>query len=160
MAIEFEVDASEVEASIKRVVNEFTDPIRLNSFFARASNIIQQDVKAHFRSETGPNPDKAVISKMAKKWEPLKEITKIRKAQKGTLQRGILHDTGELKKSIKKFHNSQGGGLSSQIKYAREHQIGRPKKNLPARPFFWFSDKAVDKIVSEMTKRIVKAWKR
>lgn len=157
--LEFEVDQSELDDAIRRIVREFTDPSRLNSFFARASNIIQQDVKAHFRNEEGPDGSPTEISRSAKKWEPLKEVTRKKKIKKHTLQRGILHDSGELKKSITKFHDGTGGGLSTITKYARDHQVGRPNKNLPARPFFWFSQKAVDKIIAAMEKRIVDAWK-
>jgi len=154
------IDTSQVDRALDKILEEFTNPAKLNSFFAKASSIIKKDVDEHFTRELGPANDKAVVSSGFKRWKGLADITKENKRAKGTLGNGILRDTYDLKNSIKKFHNPRSGGLVTDSKYARSHQFGISMKNLAARPFFWFSKKAVDKLVGLVVAKIYRAWGR
>ena len=92
------------------------------------------DIKKHFASSEGPEG----------KWQPLKEST-IR--AKGSSR--ILWDSGRLINSINIRNTvikNQSAEIGTNIKYARVHQYGSPKGNIPARTFMYLSTTATDKI--------------
>ena len=149
------IEDDEVERALKGIKEELSNPSKLKSFFKEASIILDKDTKEHFKRELGPS-ESGEISDSGKRWKGLSERTKEKRRKKGTLSKGILKDSDDLKNSIRKFSNITSGGLETDIVYARTHQEG--KRGIPKRAFFWFSKKAVDRIIGALVKRIVKAW--
>jgi len=150
------IDTSEVDLAIRNLQAELTSPSRLSTFFAQVAKFVDIDVKSHFKREAGPSALGKVISQGTKRWTGLTERAKQKKAKKGTLGKGILVDSGDLKSSLSKFSSGQSGGLQTTVTYARDHQFG--KNGMIARPYLWFSTKVVNKIMNLLSKNIIKAW--
>ena len=115
---------------------------------------------------------------LGKKWQPLKESTVKNKVKRGAWPRMILEDSYQLEQSIQQFYSDHEAGVSTNKVYAATHQFGssesvsvpshtrtmkktgktytvKPftmKRNIPARPFFGFSDKVIGDIMTIIMK--------
>lgn len=84
----------------------------------------RQTIRERFDKEQSPE---------GQKWKPLSSATIRRKKRHKRDQMKILHDTGELRRSITYEADNHSVRIGSKLKYARTHQFGRG--NIPARPF-------------------------
>jgi phage gpG-like protein len=75
------------------------------------------------------------------KWPPFKgggRKKKGRKFEPFTFRRNdrgarLLQDTGRLRNSFEPFYNARNAGVGSDLHYAKYHEYGVSKRNLPAR---------------------------
>lgn len=115
---------------------------------------------------------------LGKKWQPLKESTIKNKVKRGAWPRMILEDSYQLEQSIQQFYSDHEAGVSTNKVYAATHQFGsndsvsvpshtrtmkktgktytvKPftmKRNIPARPFFGFTNKVIGDIMGILMK--------
>lgn len=91
------------------------------------------------------------------KWRGLAESTIEARERRGTWPGNILEEFGQLKQSLLPSIRGRGSFLQisrSQVEYgtrltkARALQHGYQKRNLPARPFLYFRNEDVKKIMS------------
>lgn len=88
----------------------------MRQFWSSVGMYVQnQTIKERFNKEQSPN---------GQKWEPLAESTKRRKKRHKRGQMKILHDTGELRRSIAYEAGNNSVKVGSVLKYARIHQFG------------------------------------
>jgi len=111
-----------LERELQRIQKEAHKPTK---GLRVASLIMYKDVIDHFRKESSPDG----------KWAPLKYRTG-----------RILQDTGRLKNSITFSSNSKTAIVGTNVNYAKQHEIGNPKKHIPQRRFMWLSKTLGDRI--------------
>ncbi len=56
----------------------------------------------------------------------------------------ILQDTGRLKNSVTPESDDHSARIGSTLVYARTHQLGYPKRRIPARPYLGVSDDGME----------------
>jgi phage gpG-like protein len=102
-----------------------------------------RDVIEHFENCEGPDGE----------WEPLKEITIMRREHGGTKP---LQDTGMLKANTRyRVVGKQAHVFTDDIR-APTHNFGDTRKwgkrtvTIPARPFMWLSEKAKESIAKTL----------
>ncbi len=117
----------------------------------RITQIMEEGTRTHFEEERGPD---------GQKWKPLADSTLLAymrraagkdgiltkrgntraKAVKALAQKKILLDHGRLSHDLGREFSSMSAMLTSVQPYAATHQFGDDKRNIPARPFFGFSE--------------------
>lgn len=115
---------------------------RDRSYVGLLSAIVFRDLDSHFFLEEGPNGRWA-------NWSRGYTEQMIKKGKQGNL---ILQDTGRLRAGWQpaRYRVSREGVLwYNPVAYARKHDEGI---GVPARPFAWISDRAVDQIVDQTHK--------
>ena len=134
-------------------------PLRLNTILGRY---------AKGRSKKGSSFDQQEVLRLKRRGWKNSQIERTFKLQKGTVSklaregskkttRGrtkILQDTGTLKRSISMRHNNSEAVVGTNIKYAKVHNFGYKKRNIPARPFMGLSRKQREKY-----REIIRKWK-
>lgn len=117
-----------------------------------AATIIK-DVAEHFEQERGPES----------KWEAWSDIYDRHMKRIGKGGNKLLQDTGRLRQSFlpKNYRRASGGLLwfnnaktNGNFPYAAAHDDGGPK--LPARPFMWLSQDAMDSLADKTLRYILK----
>ena len=103
----------------------------------------RQTIKERFDKEQTPEGEK---------WEPLAPTTIKRKKRHKRGQMKILHDTGELRKSITYEAGNDHVKIGSKLKYARTHQFGRGK--IPARRFLGVTEGEKEHISSMLNQYV------
>ena len=96
-----------------------------NLWMSVGAYIQRQTIKERFDKEQTPD---------GTKWTPLAQATvkkRLKKHKSGHMK--ILHDNGELRRSIVYEAGECWVRIGSNLKYARTHQFGR--KHIPARLF-------------------------
>jgi len=123
------------------------------------------DIQQHFSEERGPEGSWAPWSPAyaRKRMGGIEERARKRRTSEGRIIRKaggkILQDTGDMRNSLlpgsgsARIIDRQTVMLFSNKKYSRTHDVGDPKRNIPARPFMWISEKQK----SLMAKSVV-AW--
>ena len=116
---------------------------------------MKKEVEMRFRTERGTD---------GSPWQPLKYRSLIAKYNRGLRKsqgkkavRGrskILQDTGTLKRSITMRHDNREAAVGTNIKYAKVHNFGFGKKNIPARPYMGLSRRQKEKY-----REIIRKWK-
>lgn len=104
----------------------------LRPAFASMGEYMMRRTDDNFRGEH--DPDGAA-------WAPLSGAYLKRK--KGTK---ILTESGRLRSSITYHASNKEVILGTNVKYARSHFFGYPKRNLPARPFLGASERDLDNL--------------
>lgn len=99
--------------------------------------IQRQTIRERFNKEQSPE---------GLKWKPLSHATIRRKKRHKRGQMKILHDTGELRRSITYEADNHSARIGSKLKYARTHQFGRGY--IPARPFLGVTQNEIRHITS------------
>ncbi len=103
----------------------------------------RQTIKERFDKEQTPEGEK---------WKPLAPTTIKRKKRHKRGQMKILHDTGELRKSITYEAGNDYVKVGSKLKYARTHQFGRG--NIPARRFLGVTEGEKEHISSMLNQYV------
>ena len=116
----------------------------------RIAHVMDEGTRQHFEHERGPD---------GQRWAPLADATLLAdmrraspgglltkrgntraKAVKALAQKKILQRTGRLAHEIGREITPMAAMLTSVQPYAATHQFGDPRRNIPARPFFGFSE--------------------
>lgn len=133
----------------------------------RIAQAMDEGTRQHFADERGPD---------GQKWKPLADSTLLAhmrraspggiltkrgntraKAVKALAQKKILLDHGRLSHELGREVSSMSAMLTSVQPYAGTHQFGDDKRNIPARPFFGFSEAIVANIKGAVTDYIAEA---
>ena len=138
---------SELERSVGSLIKYIDNPL---STFKFARLIMLQDVFDHFTKEESPEGA----------WQPLKiigmsesgKITSYRLRKGEATSSKILQDTGRLRNSITGVVSSKGAEVGTNLVYAKTHQYGDPKRNIPQRTFVWLSKQAQERIFTKFIK--------
>lgn len=69
------------------------------------------------------------------RWQKLADARIAQRKKAGTWPSKILTETGLLAASITYRSTNTSAIVGSNLRYAATHQLGRPEKNIPARPF-------------------------
>ena len=120
----------------------------MRQFWSSVGMYVQgQTIRERFNKEQSPE---------GQKWKPLADATKRRKKRHKRGQMKILHDTGELRRSIAYEAENNSVKVGSVLKYARIHQFGgtihfkkkRGSVTIPARPFLGVTESEKKHITS------------
>jgi phage virion morphogenesis protein len=171
MAIEINVNDNEIQEKLQELLRKSAD---LTPAMREIAGFLGTYTKLIFNSEG---------ETLSKRWKPLKESTIKNKVKRGAWLRMILTDSYQLEQSIQQYHSSKEAGVYTNKVYAKLHQFGskgpvsvpshtRTRKgktftvkaftmniNVPARPFFGFSDEAKKMILNIVLKHLVEESK-
>ena len=121
----------------------------MRQFWSSVGMYVQrQTIRERFNKEQSPE---------GQKWKPLADATiRRRKKRHKRGQMKILHDTGELRRSIAYEAENNSVKVGSMLKYARIHQFGvtihfkkkRGSVTIPARPFLGVTESEKKHITS------------
>ena len=111
----------------------------MRQFWSSVGMYVQrQTIRERFNKEQSPE---------GQKWKPLADATiRRRKKRHKRGQMKILHDTGELRRSMAYEAGNNSVKVGSVLKYAQTHQFGRGK--IPARPFLGVTESEKKHITS------------
>ena len=139
-----EIDgAVSLEKNLLRAAGKLTNSNILTWFYSFADPYMRTSFRKSFETKTSPD---------GKAWEPLKDSTILRKGRSdilrktGGLMRSVTQKRGEAKitRSIGEGEIEMTWGDNIKLplkggfdKYAI-HQLGAPRKNIPARPMIGF----------------------
>lgn len=145
--IRLELDDREVQRALDGLSARLSD---MTPVMHRVAQVMEEGTRKHFEEERGPD---------GQKWKPLADSTLLAymrraspgglltkrgntraKAVKALAQKKILRDSGNLGHLLNKEVSSMSAMLTSVQPYAATHQFGDDKRNIPARPFFGFSE--------------------
>lgn len=125
---------------------------RNDRYIGLLSALVFRDIQEHFKNEEGPDG----------KWTAWSAVYSMHMAKIGKSHNKFLQDTGRMKNTFQpgSMYRKIGDGImwynpaktQKGFPYAAAHDEGGPK--LPARPFMWLSDKAMEKISSSTLKFI------
>lgn len=104
----------------------------LRPAFASMGEFMMRRIDDNFRGQNDPD---------GVAWAPLSAA--YRKRKRGTK---ILTESGRLRASVTYLATTVSVTVGTNTKYARAHQLGYKKRNLPARPFLGASDRDVDEL--------------
>lgn len=121
MPVKFEIDYSEVRNFFNDMKKRAQKPEAVMDIVAVKG---WRDVVEHFKAEEDED---------RKRWQPLK---KPRKRGGGK----ILQDTGLLRMSTGYRSKGDEAQIYNNRNYARTHNEGDAKRNIPKRQFLWISD--------------------
>ncbi len=88
-------------------------------------------------------------------WKPLKPATKRQRAKKGHTGK-ILERTGKLAGSVSAQIKGNAVFIGSNFKYARPHQLGSRKQNIPKREYLIVSEAELRKSNFILSKHMVR----
>ena len=110
-----------------------------------------RDIMKHFKDERGQK----------RRWKGLKKSTIARRRTGKNKSRGhkILQDSGRLRLSITHRRDGQSVKIGTNLIYAKTHDEGFKRRNIPQREFLWLSKPVKKKIVNEFLSSIRKAYK-
>ena len=128
----------------------------------RVVEVMEEGTRKHFEEERGPD---------GQKWKPLADSTLLAymrraagkggiltkrgntraKAMRALTQKKILLEHGRLSHDLGREATSMSAMLTSVQPYAATHQFGDDKRNIPARPFFGFSEAIRAGIIDAVT---------
>ena len=137
MQINVKVEGLEkLRQSLKVTTEKLKD---MRQFWSSVGLYVQrQTILERFNKEQSPD---------GQKWKPLAPATiKAKKKRHKHGQMKILHDTGELRRSINYEADNNSVKVGSKLKYARTHQFGRGK--IPARTFLGVTENEKKHIIS------------
>lgn len=139
MQISIQIDGiKEVQQSLKLTADKLRN---LRQFWTSVGLYVQkQTISERFNKEQSPD---------GQKWKPLSPATIKRKKRHKNGNMKILHDTGELRRSIAYEASNNSVRIGSKLKYARTHQFGRGK--IHARPFLGVTENEKKHITSMFT---------
>ncbi len=145
--ISLELDDREVQRALDGLSARLSD---MAPVMHRVAQVMEEGTRKHFEEERGPD---------GQKWKPLADSTLLAymrraspgglltkrgntraKAVKALAQKKILVDHGRLSHELGREVSSMLAMLTSVQPYAATHQFGDDKRNIPARPFFGFSE--------------------
>lgn len=110
------------------------------------AEIVVKDVAEHTAQGVGPD---------GSTYQPYsKDYAKIRKNAGLQTSRVDLRVTGKMIDKTR-LVGHQVKPIASAMGRAKGHQLGNPKKNLPARPWLWVSDKAGANVRQTVKKAVV-----
>lgn len=157
--IHLELDDRELKQALDKLAARVSD---MAPVMHRITQIMEEGTRTHFEEERGPD---------GQKWKPLADSTLLAhmrraagkdgiltkrgntraKAVKALAQKKILLDHGRLSNDLGREFSSMSAMLTSVQPYAATHQFGDDKRNIPARPFFGFSEAIRAGIIDAVT---------
>lgn len=157
--ISLELDDREVQRALDGLSARLSD---MAPVMHRVMEVMEEGTRKHFEEERGPD---------GQKWKPLADSTLLAymrraagkdgiltkrgntraKAMRALTQKKILVDFPRLSTDIGKEFSSMSAMLTSVQPYAATHQFGDDKRNIPARPFFGFSEAIKAGIIDAVT---------
>lgn len=162
--IHLTLDDRAVQQALDNLSRRLSD---MSPVMNRVAQVMEEGTRKHFEEERGPD---------GQKWKPLADSTLLAymrraspgglltkrgntraKAIKALAQKKILRDSGDLSHLLGRQVTASSAQLSSNMKYAATHQFGDDKRNIPARPFFGFSEAITAGIVAAAQDYITEA---
>lgn len=158
MSVESSVDVREVERALDRIARFGKDMTKIHKAMRP---VLTRDQKEHRTKQAGPSGAWPALSPFTVERNKAR-MRKRKKGQKGR-PRGTRKMLGKLPTAYKIFISSQSLRLVSRVAWSGAHQegasgSGRRRVTIPARPFFWISEKAVRRFVEVIEKRAGKTW--
>ena len=145
--IRLELDDRELKRALDKLAARVSN---MTPVMHRIAQVMDEGTRKRFEEERGPD---------GQKWKPLADSTLLAymrraspgglltkrgntraKAVKALAQKKILVDHGRLSHELGRDVTSMSAMLTSVQPYAATHQFGDDKRNIPARPFFGFSE--------------------
>lgn len=147
MNLEVELDATEVEASLRELVRRGQDPLPAMRVIRKEMRLDQRE---HAQDLEGPEG----------KWPPRSAATlaKIRKGS-GRARRPM----GRLTTAVEYIAKRSAVVGRSKVPWSGSHMEGDRVGNgarLPARPFLWISDRLLETAITVLERFLVNGWGR
>lgn len=122
--IDITINDAELKAELQKLTAKLNN---LRPFFNDVGETLLNSTRARFRSQTDPD---------GKAWKPLSEDYKRHKKRN---KDKILTLYGHLRGTLVKQANKDSLRVGTPLIYGATHQFGRPKWNIPDRPFLGLS---------------------
>lgn len=139
--IEIKIDNKEVEQALLETARRAED---LRPLMKNISGIMADSTEENFKEEGRPD-----------KWQELSEKTIKKRKKSGHYPGKILQVEGQLVTSITTQYDNNSAVISSNLEYARIHQLGGQagkglKTSIPARPYLQLVDDDFDEIIQKI----------
>lgn len=130
-----EINDTAINIALERLVKRGDD---LRPLFGEIGAELKRTTRLRFDDQKDPD---------GKTWDPLSEAYDVWKHRKPLPVDKILHLRLDLRDTITTEVSTDSLMIGSNVLYARAHQLGYPKRNLPARPFLGLSEDNKDFIL-------------